>query len=250
MRKSMATALMVGVSIILSGSLSSAEVLVAAVEFDQPVLVGTEIGQLLEVPGARLLGSPGEPLLPRKTLFFVVPYGQKPVDLQIRDLVSEPLSGVYAIAPAQLPTPMLDGFEARYTAPDPDIYNSDEAQPGSWIEAGSLQFKKGYALYSVTIHPLSYRPHSGLVDRLVSANVVLTTKPGGSLSTLLRADKRDLAGIERLADQKLSLSSYPAQPPRGPNRLDPGEYEYLIVTPELFTGIGGANRRCQCQTGF
>jgi len=220
---------------------AAAEELYLSVDFEPPIHSTRVTGDVLSVPGADLAGRPGEPLLPRKTLYFLLPYGHRVVDVRLSDLVVEPLEGIYDISPAQQPVPLSRLQLARPTPPDPKIYSRDEAVPGRWIETGSIQFKHGYAVLPVILHPLSYRPQTGMVNRIASVTVTLETGPGGPVSTLLRAEPADTDMIMRLADVVTPVNSYPRRLTRGPNQLPPGDYRYVIVAPQAFVGLGGSN---------
>ncbi|HUU01422.1 MAG TPA: C25 family cysteine peptidase, partial [Myxococcota bacterium] len=226
-------------TLILTGAQSEADELRLPVAFDAPFTMESPAGKSLAVPGAVLHAGPGAPLLPQKTVYFLLPYGHKPASLRLSDQKTEPLAGVFFLAPAQLPRPIPSVGKPRLTPPDPAVYNSDEPQPGAWARLGQVQYKRGYALVPVTVFPLSYRPLSGRVDRLVSATLVLTTKPGGRVAPLLRARASDIESLEARAADFSALYTYPQKPPRGPVRLDPGSYSYLIVAPEQFIGLGG-----------
>ena len=81
------------------------EELFLSVDFEPTVHSTRAVGEVLEVPGADLMGHPGEPLLPRKTLYFLLPFGHQAVDVRLEAMVVEPLEGTYHIMPAQRPVP-------------------------------------------------------------------------------------------------------------------------------------------------
>ncbi len=228
-------------TLILTDAQSAADELRLPVTFDTPLRLESPAGKSLAVPGAVLHARPGAPLLPQKTVYFLLPYGYKPVSLRLCDQKTEPLPGVFALAPAQLPRPIPSVREPRLTPPDPAVYDSDEPQPGTWARAGEIQYKRGYALVPVNVYPLSYRPLSGRVDRLVSATLVMTAAPGGRVAPLLRAFPADVELVKARAANVFALPSYPQKPPRGPVRLDPGSYSYMIVAPNQFIDLGGAD---------
>ncbi len=224
---------------VLIASAAGADELRLEVAFEQPLLSQTPLGDVLDVPGARLRGRPGEPLLPQKTFTFVLPQGHRPAGLSVESVRTEALAGTFEIAPAQLPVPLSGRFRPRLTPRDALVYASGDPLPGDWAEIGPVQYKRGYALLEVAVHPLSYRPASGRVVRLASATLVLATKPGAAVSRMLRATADDQAAVLRRADVAVALSSYLKRPTRDPLELPPGDYPYLIVAPEAFLDIGG-----------
>ena len=169
-------AILVAISI-AAPSAGRADVLKLDVAFDVPIRTPTPAGEVLEVSGAKLMARPGEPLLPQRTFYFVLPHGHAPAELRLESIRAKPLPGVFEIAPAQRPVPLSRSLVIRLTPPEPSIYGSDDPRPGVWAVMGSVQYKHGFALVPVTVHPLSYQPRSGSVVRLVSATLALTTRP-------------------------------------------------------------------------
>ena len=227
------------VVLLMIPSVSGAVELRLEVAFEEPVLAQTPFGDVLEVEGAKLKARPGEPLLPEKTFTFVLPQGHKPAELSVESARTEILGGAFDIAPAQLPVPLSGRFQPRITKRDALIYASGDPHPASWAEIGPVRYKRGFALVEVTVHPLSYRPATGQVMRLVSATLVLSTRSGGSESRLLRATLDDDAVVMQRVDVATAVSTYVHRATRGPLQLPPGDYPYLIVTPEVFLNIGG-----------
>jgi hypothetical protein len=169
----------------------------------------------------------------------VLPQGHTPVNVRVESARTEILDGTFDIAPAQVPVPLSGRFSPRITPKDALIYASGDAYPHSWAEVGQVHYKRGVALVEVIVHPLSYVPAAGRVERLVSATLVLTTRPGGPVSPLLRATDDDDAVVLRRADVSTALNTYVQKVPRGPLQLPPGDYPYVIVTPQAFENIGG-----------
>ncbi|MFC1655080.1 C25 family cysteine peptidase, partial [Myxococcota bacterium] len=93
----------------------------------------------------------------------------------------------------------------------------------------------------VILHPLAYHPKSGLVNRIASVTVTLETSPGGPVSPLLRAEPADTNAVMRLADVVTPVNSYRRMIPLGPNQLPPGDYQYVIVAPQIFVGLADPN---------
>jgi hypothetical protein len=175
------------VVVVLAPWAASAEELRLDVTFEEPRLAQTPLGDVLEVPGANLRGRPGEPLLPRKTFSFVLPQGHEPSGLNIESALTEVLSGTFDVAPAQQPFPLSGRFRPRITPKNALIYAGGDPYPAGWAEVGPVQHKHGFKMVDVIVRPLSFRPATGRVTRLVAATLVLTTKPGGAMSRLLRA---------------------------------------------------------------
>jgi uncharacterized protein (TIGR03382 family) len=224
-------------AVLVVSSAVCAEELFLSVDFQPPISSRNALGDVLEVPGAELMGNPGEPLLPRKAFYFLLPFGHRAANVRLEALVVEPLDGVYDIMPAQQPVPLSRMHLARPTAPDPAIYASEAAFPGRWVETASIQFKHGYALLPVIVHPLSYHPESGLVNRLASVTLVVETTEGGPVSPRLRADPADTDRVMRFCDVVTPVRSYRRTVTRGPSQLPPGDYQYVIITPEIFVDL-------------
>jgi len=235
----MKTIVILSVLFLLVPVTAQAEQLSLQVAFDTPARDQTALGDVLTVPGASLHARPGEPLLPKKAFTFVLPQGHTPVSVRVESARAEMLGGAYDIAPAQIPVPLSGRFRPLITPKDALIYASGDAYPNCWAEVDQVHYKRGVALVEVIVHPLSYVPATGRVQRLVSATLVLSTRPGGKVSPLLRATDDDDAVVLRRADVSTALNTYVQKVPRGPLQLPPGDYPYVIVTPQAFENIGG-----------
>jgi len=218
---------------------AQAEEISLEVAFDAPVHDRTVLGDVLAVSGAGLHALPGEPLLPERAFTFILPQGHVPANVRVESASTEILADTYDIAPAQLPVPLSGRFRPLITPRDALIYDSSNAYPENWAEVGPVQYKRGFALVGVIVHPLSYRPATGRVERLVSARLVLTTRPGGRVSPLLRDTADDDAAVLQSADVATALGTYAQRITRGPLQLPPGDYPYLIVTPQAYENLGG-----------
>ncbi len=208
------------------------------IAFDQPNLVETAAGTVLKIPGTRLLAHPGEPLLPQQTFYFVLPPGHRAKQLRISSPRIQTMTGAFDIAPAAWPEPLSGVRVPLPVLPKPSIYQSDQLFPGTWARLGSVQYLHGYALLPVTVTPLSYQPGARRVRQLRAATLVVQTEASGALRTT-RATRRDSQAVRRRADQGTAVGKYVAFAPRALPLLEPATYDYLIIAPEAFVGLGG-----------
>ncbi|MBN2494978.1 MAG: hypothetical protein JXR96_10340 [Deltaproteobacteria bacterium] len=231
------SALTIVVFLAMTGVASAIDLQLA---FEPPSIQMTELGERILVPGARLQAQPGEPLLPVATFWLLLPPGCEPGELRIEGQAVEALPGLHRPLPAQRPRPLSRSTPPVPTAPDAAIYGGDAPWPNRWFRKGALQFLHGCALLPVDVFPLRWEPKTGRMTRLVSARLRLETRPGGPVPRVFRARSDDLAAVMRMAADSSALIDYPAGPvDRGVSRLDDGEFDYLIIAPGVFVGLGG-----------
>jgi hypothetical protein len=211
--------------------------------FEPPVAEETPGGSLLRVPSTELFGAPGAPVLPAAAYWLLVPGGHEVDSVRLEALQTESVPGLWRLAPGQAPVPFSARMTPAPTPPDPAIYRSDLSFPAAWAEPGGPQWLHGHALAPVTIHPLRYRPASGRVERLVSAELTLVTRPVSRAPREVlpvRGLPRDAAEVAGLLSAGVEhLESYRATVPRAGGRLPPGSFAYLIVAPRVFHGLPG-----------
>jgi hypothetical protein len=100
--------------------------------FADPIVVKIVIGEqeydTLSIPDCELYGAPGEPVLPLKSAYILIPYGEEVYDIQVIP-GSEVHVGELYIQPGQEQVPLCFSGPVEPTPPKEDIYNSSEIYP-------------------------------------------------------------------------------------------------------------------------
>ena len=190
-------------------------------------------------------GVPGSPVLPVKTVTFLVPYGQEVTGVRIIPGKLTVLSGSYYVTPAQMSMPLSVLRQAKFVPPDKSIYTSDTTYPRAPSGDAILQKKAGYNLLFVNLYPVQYRPKSKKIIYYKEMRVQVETLP----ATVDRAefapkpDPQLKEEITKLVDNPQALETYPIeQASAGAKALSgtaatSNNFQYVILTTNALKNI-------------
>jgi len=182
-------------------------------------------------PGLGVLVSakPGEPALPQWQFTLVIPPGMRVAGVDCKATGTKDIGRGFRVFPGQPPVPFTMTTLPPFVSPDPAVYESDAAWPGSFAEASPIGIKSGFRLATITLHPLQYYPASG---RLAIA---------GKLAVTVRYEPDPQAKPEFLTAGQLASFSPAVRAlvynPKDVGRYAPslrstdfGDIDYVIIT--------------------
>lgn len=198
--------------------------------FDEPQLEKIDGHDVIKIKSCGLTSSPGEPIVPTKTIFVLLPPGKDVASVEVEPSSTRPIDQELSLYPGQKPTPIahepVPSSMPEFIALNPDIYSSSRPHPS---ELGKLMFVtsyRGYKIVAVQLFPIQYTP----------AERRAVFYPEFKVEVKLKAAKGGLAlhptseleeWVRRHVENPELLSSYNA-----------GEHaegaEYLIITRPMF----------------
>jgi hypothetical protein len=199
--------------------------------------------------GCASITDVGKPELPVKVLRFVVPQDMRVEDVTFSFLSETELPGTHRILPAQKQVPT--GEVPEWTAPDSEIYGSDDLFPASRVEYLGDGYLGGYRIASVAVYPLQYAPRSGRLFLASDISVQLELAPGANRSVMRERMTTNSAElyrsiVEGLVDNPQDvagrLSNVTVEDgigeegfsPRYTPSLEGSPVEYVIITTDEF----------------
>lgn len=139
--------------------------IITAYSFESPIFSKININNTLydsiSINGAPCDGNPGEPMLPGKGAYILLPPNS-----QVSNIVVDPgemicLGSDYLIEPAGEPIPLLELANVKMPMPDQEIYSSSDMFPGElYSEIGTYRFR-GHDIFVFKLNPVQYIPASG-----------------------------------------------------------------------------------------
>jgi len=189
----------------------------------------------LMIDGTDLVADEGSPVLPARTINFLLPQG---MDLTGIDIAfSNPISlGTWQ---PEIGGPATQtGTEGETAAADPML--SPDWTPRLY-DVGQVQRLSGHAIASVTLYPIQFDPVTSEAmfysSMTVTANTVDTTPRGDGWVSCVRDNDIDRMHLAALVDNPSVMSTYdttstPAQTHLGAQALSEGQYDYVIITSE------------------
>jgi len=175
-------------------------------------------------------GSAGEPKLPSKGAFLLLPPESKVSEIDIvpgekivigSGLVVEPTSQAIPISQTEnLPTPV----------PNKAIYHSNAAYPGKLFTEVGVYYFRGYQILVLLLHPVQYNPVSGELFYYKSLDVSVKTVATGVQSALYRGLEQDKKEVQQKVDNPWMSLQYNQKNASSSTPLE--HYDLLIITTD------------------
>jgi hypothetical protein len=209
---------------------ASTEQIVVEYSFSRPeisqITIGNDSYHRVTIPDAPNGGKIGEPALPAKGAYILLPAGTEATKIEILAAKTIPLGSSYTIEPVGQPIPLSsDGGAASLPAPDPSIYDSDDLFPAKRGEEIGTQRFRGYRILILKLRPVGLFPVSGELLFYPKLTVIVTTAESARPSPLFRGLSDDEVEISCKVDNPESIHSYQQL-----GGLRDDAYDLLIIT--------------------
>jgi hypothetical protein len=213
---------------------AAAEQFAVRYTFERPVISDINIAgntyQRVVMHGAPNGGFPGQPSLPGKGAYILLPYGSQVENIEIvsgekillgRGLMIEPAGNVYPLS--------ADPSIMEVAPPDEEIYSSSEHFPADRFKRTGAYGLRGYDILVLKLSPTEYIPSSGELFYYPELTVKITATAFGKTNTLYRGFEEDRSEIIARVDNPEMLDSYSAAAKNGTRNFD----LLILTTPEL-----------------
>ena len=224
-------------SIINAGEENTSDNIITAYSFETPVFSKVDINNTIydsiTIEGAPCIGNPGEPLLPGKGSYILLPPNSKVSNIVVNPGEMISLGSGYLVEPADEPVRLSEVDSAPLPVPDDKIYSSNELFPGTFYSEVGTYGCKGYTILVLQLHPVQYIPASGELfyypDLMVNVETIEETRD----NSLFRGTQEDNDDVSTMVDnpsmgnmymeelQSETLQSTPSSPMN---------YDLLIIT--------------------
>lgn len=214
------------------------------IEFSLDQFLFSKSGQFdrIYLSGANITDQVGAPQLPVKSVSFSLPANSRVEKIEISSYEKEEIKGTYDVYPVQPPR-ILSLGKGRYeripfTLPDSEVYSSSQAYPGKAAELTGCGYMGGSQVADVLVYPVEYLPQGkrlSLYTRIdLTLHYVVEESRGTRFSKRSGASQRT---FDRLLKKRvLSLKEEALEStPEGTTLLPPGDYEYVIITSNMYT---------------
>ena len=220
-----------GVCVVLAmAGLVQAEVVSVEYSFVRPevsqVTLGGQQYDRVTMPGVSNCGNAGQPALPASGARILIPYGCEVSSIEVLANEKVLLGNGYMIEPVSQPVKLSQTLRKQVApAPDPVIYNGNQAFPGTrFVEIGTQGFR-GYQILTLRLQPVQYVPATGSLYYHPHLTVVVNTTETGQQSPLLRGTPVDEQEVMAKVDNPDVARTYAAAG-TGASRA----YDLLILT--------------------
>ena len=203
--------------------------------FGTPELEKISIGDIvydkLTLEDAPCFGNPGEPCLPIKGAFILLPQDSKVVNIFVETGKQTRLGEGFNIIPAGEPVPISKIHLARDPVPDETIYGSTSMFPGEFYSKSGVYSFRGYDILVLSLYPVQYVPLTGELLYYPSLTVKVETAGGNVGNPLFRGLSKDKTEVLNKVDNPVEINTYSNKIVS----LDANEqYDLLILTTDEF----------------
>lgn len=198
--------------------------------FANPSVKEINAFQAITFTNTFLTGKTGEPALPYQAVRLLLPPGEEAISVNYSFEDESIMDGIFTIYPQQPSQPISIGSDGIFHQ-EQAVYQSQNAYPAEAWGEYSTHFLNGHSFLLASFTPLKYVPSAGKVSYFQKITITIETRSTEratrameNLNTSARIDSR----ISNLAQNPSMISSYPLKSSRE------GEYQILIITPQLF----------------
>jgi hypothetical protein len=195
-----------------------------------PISLGDNLYHQVIIQGAPCSGNPGEPLLPTKGAYLLLPADTTIDSITITGERTQVGSGL-TIVPCGAPVPLIPNAPEVVPQPNQLLYQSNEEFPGEpFSEVGVYQFR-GYSILVLLLSPVQYIPATGDVFYYPSLTITVSLSKELHENVMYRNSPIDRSELLSKIQNPSAEVSY-QQPFNAP--IISEQYDLLILTTDAF----------------
>jgi len=131
------------------------------VPYVEKVAINDNIYDKVIIPGVISAGDTGEPCLPIKGAYILLPQKTQVSDIKVTYWEKVSLGKGYNVVPVGRPIPISQVKSDIYLVPDNEIYNSEDPFPGKLFNEVDTYSFRGYEILVLELFPVEYVPLTG-----------------------------------------------------------------------------------------
>ncbi len=172
-------------------------------------------------------GNPGEPSMPIKGAYILLPYGKSVSSIEIKHGEIKSLGKGYDILPGAKPVPISMVKSIKSPDPKKEIYGSNDLYPGKLYEKVGTYFFRGFKILVLDIYPVQYLPSSGEIRYYSDIQINIQTVDDNKENELYHGLKEDINNVINKVDNPELVGTYPTK-----NNAFYNRYDLLILTSD------------------
>jgi len=175
-------------------------------------------------------GSAGEPKLPSKGAFLLLPPESKVSEIDIIPGEKIVLGSGLLVEPTSQAIPISQTENIPIPIPNEAIYHSNAAYPGKLFTQVGVHYFRGYQILVLLLHPVQYNPVTGELFYYKSLEVSVKTVTTGVQSALYRGLEQDEKEVQQKVDNPEVSLQYNQE--CEPSSIPLEHYDLLIITTD------------------
>jgi len=216
---------------------NSSEKITLNYSFKTPVIVDIDISgsiyDRITIEDAPVCGNSGEPSLPAKGAYILIPQGKTVGIITVDPGEKICLGSGFLVEPVAECVPLSKISTAPMPEPDVEIYSSCDMFPGKFFtDAGTYNFR-GYEILVLRLHPVQYIPAPGELFYYPDLTVSVETIEDGDVNLLFRGLEKDELEVVKKVDNPSIVDTYECRSMKTLGVGALGEsYDMVIITSE------------------
>jgi hypothetical protein len=199
--------------------------------FEQPTIkkinIENTIYDEVVLPGVSSTGNPGEPCLPIKGSYILLPQGTTVDSITVTTSEKMCLGEGFFVKPVGEIVPLSKRDLVSLPTPDEKIYSSSNEFPGDLFTEVGVYWFRGYKILVLDLYPVQYIPASGELFCYNDMTVSVKLSIDGTINPLYRGFEKDRLEVINKVDNPKAVTTY-TQPDAHP--VD--SYDLLILTTD------------------
>ena len=201
--------------------------------FQKPMIGTVDIAETVYdrvvLPDCSPAGKPGEPMVPSKGAYILLPPKSKVDMIHINPSEKIVLGMGFMLEPTSIPIPLSQTTSLPVPTPDATIYSDNAFYPGNlYTEVGTYSFR-GYHLLVLQLHPIQYNPVTGELFYYRNLEVSIETTDDDVPQDLFRNLEKDRNEVAKKVDNpEISEWYYQTAQPLSIDEV----YDLLIITTD------------------
>jgi len=191
------------------------------------------------IAGCRTPAAVGEPALPAKIVWFVIPSDMTVDRVSVSFEAEERVPGFHSVAPVQPQVPAGKPAPA-WVAADPSVYGAAGVYPPQRAAFMGDGYLAGCRIASVAVYPLRYEPRTGTLTLARGMSVAVSLKPAVDRSLPRLRTTPNASRLHERALQSLVENPAAAADPRSLAPSDGGEPPALGFRPRYAPSLEGS----------
>jgi len=203
--------------------------------FEIPVIEKVELGSIVydrvNMSKAPCSGNPGNPRLPSKGAYILLPMGTKVDSITVTHDERVCLGTNFNVEPVGQPVTQSDINSIQLPIPNKAVYKSEDPFPGKLFTRVGTYSCKGYEILVLKLHPVQYIPNSGELFYYTNLTISVETVENENTNALYRGLEKDEFEILKKVDNPWVANTY-LELNQNVKYLTPVDYDLLIITTD------------------
>ncbi len=205
-------------------------------KFEKPNIDRYEKYDVVRMNELNHYGEPGYPILPFKTVRFLIPENTEVESVEVIGNKRNYLGEEFYLRAGDSYVPLCDcegDFEEK--EPVKEIYESSKVYPEKLYANYKVESFRGYKIFLMNIYPVQYIGKTGELYYFEDIEVNVNLKGGKRVlesAGNYRGNKKDRDSVLEIIDNKEEIIDYSVESRIFSNSFDSEYYDYVIITKE------------------